>query len=481
MTTPSWIPTNHAAPGRLSDGALLARVRELTRCERATTAELVAHLAELDVRRLYLQEGCASLFVYCTRILNLSEHAAFTRITAARLSRRLPDILRRLEDGSVHLTTLRLLGPHLTRENCGALLDEARHRSKREVEEIVARVAPRPDVASRVRKLPGARVAPRREELASIVGMPGAFAAPTTPGVSAGMSARAEEEARPGAGPTRVELACMTRICVEPKVMEPPPVEPLRKGTPRLDRAATTPLSPGRYCVQFTADAATHAKIREAQDLLRREIPDGDVAAIVDRALDRLLESLRRRTNAGARAGRPVDLRARTAGTHATDRAGRGDATADSDTSVRTAGGAATTGEAASGGTAGAAAASAANASAPAAAPARTTARPSRPIPAAVQRAVWARDRGRCAFVGRSGHRCGERAFLEFHHITPFAVGGGTTVANLRLLCRAHNGMESTRWFGARADGWRDEPPGAPIVQSPGGGSAAAAASRAPG
>lgn len=475
MTTRTWISADHASPGRLSDGELLARVRELTRCERATTAELVAHLAELDARRLYLQEGCASLFAYCTRILHLSEHAAFTRITAARLSRRLPGILRRLEDGSIHLTTLRLLGPHLTRENCGAVLDEARHRSKREVEEIVARVAPRPDVASRVRKLPGARVAPRGEEPAAMVGMPEALSTQRAmPGGPAGAGAGADHEARPRVGPTRTDVARAIPTGVEPAVLETPPVEPPRVGTPRLDRATATPLSPGRYRVQFTADAATHAKIREAQDLLRREIPDGDVAAIVDRALDRLLEILRPRTNPRARAGRPADRRARVAGTHATDMAGRGDSIADSDASVMAAGGASTA--------AGAAAASAGTAAAPATLPARVTARPSRHIPAAVRRAVWTRDRGRCAFVGRNGHRCGERAFLELHHVTPFAVGGGSTVANLRLLCRAHNGLESTRWYGLRADGWRNGPPGAPIVQSPrGGGTAAAAASQATG
>ena len=63
---------------------------------------------------------------------------------------------------------------------------------------------------------------------------------------------------------------------------------------------------------------------------------------------------------------------------------------------------------------------------------------PSRHIPAAVRRAVWRRDGGSCAFVGAEG-RCGERAFLEFHHVEPHAVGGGATVENIELRCRAHN------------------------------------------
>ena len=73
--------------------------------------------------------------------------------------------------------------------------------------------------------------------------------------------------------------------------------------------------------------------------------------------------------------------------------------------------------------------------------------RPSRHISAKVRRAVWRRDGGRCAFVGTEG-RCAERAFLEFHHVEPHAVGGAATVENLELRCRAHNAYESRLFFG---------------------------------
>ena len=49
---------------------------------------LVASLAEMDARKLYLGEGCSSLFTYCTRVLYLSEYAAYGRIEAARAARR---------------------------------------------------------------------------------------------------------------------------------------------------------------------------------------------------------------------------------------------------------------------------------------------------------------------------------------------------------------------------------------------------------
>src|SRR3989337_1067127 len=138
----------------LSDEALVARVKNLAAREREATGALIAHLAELDERRLYLAESCASLFTYCTQVLHLSEHAAYGRIESARAARRFPVILERLEDGSVNLTTIGLLAAHLTAENHRDLLDAARHKSKRQVEEIVVRLRPLPPVPAAVRRLP---------------------------------------------------------------------------------------------------------------------------------------------------------------------------------------------------------------------------------------------------------------------------------------------------------------------------------------
>ena len=78
-------------------------------------------------------------------------------------------------------------------------------------------------------------------------------------------------------------------------------------------------------------------------------------------------------------------------------------------------------------------------------------ARPSRYIPESVKRAVRRRDNGRCAFVSAKGHRCTERAYLEYHHATkPYALGGEATVDNIALHCRAHNQYEAERIFGPR-------------------------------
>ena len=77
------------------------------------------------------------MFIYCVQVLHLSEHAAYSRIEAARATRRFPVILELLSDESVNVTTVRLLAPHLTPENHGELLKAAKHRSKRQVEELI--------------------------------------------------------------------------------------------------------------------------------------------------------------------------------------------------------------------------------------------------------------------------------------------------------------------------------------------------------
>jgi hypothetical protein len=78
-------------------------------------------------------------------------------------------------------------------------------------------------------------------------------------------------------------------------------------------------------------------------------------------------------------------------------------------------------------------------------------------IPAAVRRAVAVHDRAQCAFVSPAGRRCGERRFLEFHHIVPRAAGGRATVDNIQLRCRAHNGYAVDQYFGRGKRRTRDD------------------------
>jgi 5-methylcytosine-specific restriction endonuclease McrA len=255
--------------GRLSDTELLDEVKRLTAHERHATARLIAALGELDARRLYLDEGCSSLFTYCTQVLHFSEHAAYLRIEAARAARKWPAILDLLADGALHLTAISLLSPHLTEDNHRRVLSSARHKSKREVEEIVASLRPRPAVPSSVRKLPAPRL-------------------PSTATVESPLPERAETLALPATA-------------------DPPPVCEVRARV-----AEVKALAPERYKVQFTASRETHDKLREAQNLLRHRIPDGDIAAIFDRALTALLAELRKARHAAV--SRPRTASASTTG-----------------------------------------------------------------------------------------------------------------------------------------------------------------------
>jgi hypothetical protein len=237
---------------RLSDEALLSRLEVLAIRERDATVELVAHLAELDRRRVHLGEGPGSVYGYCRKVLGYSEDAAWNRAASAAAVRRYPIILSWLADGSLNITTVRMLKAVLTPENHLAVLTEARHRSKKEVELIQRRLDPKPDVPSTIRKV--------------AVPSPAVNALFPTPPAPVG----AVPPAVPGASPS-------------PTVRSPAP------------SPVTAPLTPDRYRVQFTVSKETHDKLRHIQDLLCREIPDGDPAAIFDRALDLLVKDVEKK------------------------------------------------------------------------------------------------------------------------------------------------------------------------------------------
>ena len=239
----------------LSDGELIAEVRKAAASECGATAALVALLAEFDERRLFLGEGCSSLFTYRTQVLRLSEHAAYGRIAAARTSRRWPVLLQLLTAGGINLTTVVLLGPHLTEENHEALLDASRGKSKSDIERLIATLHPQPDIASSVRRLPN----------------PAPLRAPSLD--------------RGGAATPTVTAAAAPH-----RVAEPPSPRPVM-----------APLAPDRYLIKVTVSADAHANLRRARDLLRHAIPTGDPAAIVERALAVLQSSSRKPGMRGSR------------------------------------------------------------------------------------------------------------------------------------------------------------------------------------
>ena len=328
----------------ISDDDLLHRLAQLMHQSRRVEADLVAHIAEMDERRLYAREASPSMFAYCTEILHLSEAEAYLRIAAGRASRVHPTLLIMLADGRLHLTGIAKLAPYLTLENAEALLKRATHRSKRQVDELVAEIAPRPDVPAMMRKLPERRTMPTP-------------ALPLAP---------------ERAGAPVLELR-LDGVPPPAPVPVPPPV--------------VQPLAPARYKVQFTASAELQNKLERLRALMRSQVPDGDLAAIIEQAVTEKLERLETRRFPSTKAPRK--------------------GLAETNTSPS-----------------------------------------SRHIPAAVRRAVHQRDGGRCRYVDETGRRCPERNGLEYHHQHPFGLGGDHSPQNIRLLCKAHNAYLAEHDYG---------------------------------
>jgi hypothetical protein len=359
----------------LSSEELTARVVSLARHERAATAVLVAHLAEFDRRHLYLPLGYSSMFGYCTGRLGMAEGAAYKRIQCCRLLRRYPAIYGLLREGSLNVSGLHLLAPRLLSEADPELLVKAKGLSCRRIAHLVADLSPAADVPTSIRRLP------------TVEGAPGSDPAEEESG-DAWLRTRASRQS------DRLELnsGVAPPDHAGPLTGTPRPVTPDGPPSTAVPGASAppsvTPLGAARWRVQFTAGVGLHGRLREAQELMRHQVPNGDLAAIIDRAVVELLKILRRRKFAALM---------RSPATPATE---------PSRTDVP-----------------------------------RTEVR--RFIPAAIRRAVWQRDGGACTYVSEDGTRCLERGKLEFHHVRPFADGGPGTLENLVLRCRAHNMFEA--------------------------------------
>jgi len=74
-----------------------------------------------------------------------------------------------------------------------------------------------------------------------------------------------------------------------------------------------------------------------------------------------------------------------------------------------------------------------------------------RHIPAAIRRAVYERDGDQCTFVDERGVRCTERGMLELHHAAPYGRRGTHDPENLHVMCRAHDDLLAERDYGKRA------------------------------
>jgi hypothetical protein len=346
----------------MSNEEVLASLKSLVLEGNRIVAKVIAYLVEAEERRMHLELACSSMFEFCVRKLGFSDGAAFRRIAAARLVQRFPTVLDAIASGRVNLSNVVLLRDYFTEDNVDTLLDEAAGKTKRQIEEWIARLAPKADVPSSIRKLP----------------VHVATAAQTPPGQPLFDS-----------GPD------MPTTAPTPAPLAQPLFDSRRTAAPVAPTRQVQPLSESRYRVQLTASVALRDKLEHARRLLSHRNPSGDLAEIIEQALDVLIEKLEKAKLGKAERPRPCAP--------------------------------------ARGGLSGS----------------EPTTAPKNPanITRAVRRQVVGRDGFRCSFVAQNGERCSSRERLEFDHHTPRALGGTGDAANIRLLCRAHNRLAAERVF----------------------------------
>ncbi|OGR57967.1 MAG: hypothetical protein A2X36_17030 [Elusimicrobia bacterium GWA2_69_24] len=227
----------------ISDETLLGKVDALAETERFSLVDLLLHLGELDRRGACQERGYASVFAYLTRHLGYSESDAVRRVRAARAAREYPSILRMLANGDLHLVSIAMLEPWLTSENHEGLLRKASRRSTREVERLVAELAPAaPEPRDRVRSLP-----------------PPAPPPPTPP----------------IAVPALLDIPSALDLRLPATPFHEPPASPQER----------------RVVFTFTAREEVQSWFAEARDLLRHRFPAGRMEEIFGEALRRLVEA----------------------------------------------------------------------------------------------------------------------------------------------------------------------------------------------
>jgi hypothetical protein len=348
----------------LSNEALLFRTRDLVAKSLVLEADLIEHLGEVDERRLYLDRACPSMFAFCMTEFGFSESAAYNRIGVARAGRKFPAVIAALRSGNVHLAGLRVLVPHLTELNCEQLLEEASGKSKKEIEEIAARLAPTGPVPSSIRPILEGSLAVAAPASQVSFSLAPALAPPASPATPSVMPP-AIEQGEAGADATQSVAAGA----------------PVRSWS----RPVVAPLSGETFKVQFTAGRELRDKLLEAQALLRHRVPNGDLASIVEKAVDLLIASVKKERFGVVRTPRRLPLLSQSDSRH---------------------------------------------------------------IPDAIKRAVYQRDGGRCTFVDDRGRRCESTDCLEFDHVDGFARTGVHDVDSIRLLCRAHNQHAADKMYG---------------------------------
>jgi hypothetical protein len=347
-----------------------------------------------------------------TRQLRFSEDEAFRRVSAARLVRRFPVLLEAVAAGELHLTGLLMLGPLLTPDNLGEVLARAKHRTKKELARLVRSLDPLPAVPPRIEPL-----GPAPLQLA-----------PAAPSWSRWVSAMNPVRGLdPGARPRDwMDGAFSANDALEHSSDGPGPAEHAlarAAGVTTSSQHAPARAEPQRYRVQFEAGEEYVELVERAKALLSHRTPRADLSEVHLRAIRSLVVELERQRYAvTARSRRHPERSAQAESVREHESEHRSQAKPEHESEPEPE------------------------------AEFQPTPRPrqrGRHVPAAIRRAVFERDQGRCTYASDSGERCRETSLLELHHSLAFARGGEHRLDNVTLRCRAHNTLAAEQDFGS--------------------------------
>ena len=214
--------------------------------------KLVADIAEIDARKAHRRAGYESIHSYCMKEFDLTRKAAFHRIHVARVAWRFPAVLAALEEGRLHVTAVRMLAPKLTTANAEELVAAAAHKTKPEIEQLLAERFPRSEPTPLLLE-----VLPASQQPATV-----ALGPPSVPEPATGCQ-------RPPGG--------------------------VEESAPASAPVTLVPSLPPRFPLKVSLRQETHQRIRYAQELLSHQVPSGDVAEVLDLALVELIRSLEKR------------------------------------------------------------------------------------------------------------------------------------------------------------------------------------------
>jgi hypothetical protein len=267
--------------GGLGHDQLLTALSGLVRREHELMSDLLAHLAELDERRLYLDLGFTSLFAYCTEALGFCKSSAGRRIAVARVCRTYPEAFARIAGGELQLSVLSLLAPHLTEENAAELFEVCGHKSCDQVEELLAARFPKPDVRDSIRRLPARREARTPDGGRAPEALSGAIESSERPLACAVAEAGGEARADETRANAREDDAGTLR--------------PLLGARPMLPaQRKLEPLSLDRFGVHFTADAEFRELLEEVRTLASHRAAGGDLLSVMKRGLEAYRRELKK-------------------------------------------------------------------------------------------------------------------------------------------------------------------------------------------